>query len=144
MREYGPEAVAAEMAKAHAARAFGADYVAHILRQQQPRREVQPPLQLRDSARNELAPIRFRWPNTMLSFCVSERSPVTSLHQKRNQLSWTCMARQLDQTVTDAASKNHTFADTLESLVDGELQSTRQPLRRTPFPPFPAACPALH
>ena len=56
MREYGPEAVAAEMAKAHAARAFGADYVAHILRQQQPRREVQPPLQLRDSARNELAP----------------------------------------------------------------------------------------
>ena len=55
VREYGPEAVAAAIAKAHAARAFGADYVANILRQQQQRREVQPPLQLRDPALNELA-----------------------------------------------------------------------------------------
>ena len=39
IREFGPEAVAA--AKAHAARAFGADYVANI-RQQQQRREIQP------------------------------------------------------------------------------------------------------
>src|SRR5438105_14883327 len=55
IREYGPEAVAAAIAKAHAARAFGADYVANILRQQQQRRDVQPPLQLRDPALNELA-----------------------------------------------------------------------------------------
>jgi len=55
VREYGPEAVAAAIAKAHAARAFGADYVANILRQQQQRREVQPPLQFRDPALNQLA-----------------------------------------------------------------------------------------
>ena len=55
VREYGPEAVAAAIAKAHAARAFGADYVANILRQQQQRRDVQPPLQLRDPALNQLA-----------------------------------------------------------------------------------------
>jgi transposase len=55
VREYGPEAVTAAVAKAHAARAFGADYVANILRQQQQRRDVQPPLQLRDPALNDLA-----------------------------------------------------------------------------------------
>lgn len=55
VREYGPQAVAAALAKAHAARAFGADYVANILRQQQLRRDVQPPLRLRDPALNELA-----------------------------------------------------------------------------------------
>jgi transposase len=54
-REYGPEAVATAIAKAHAARAFGADYVGNILRQQQQRREVQPPLLLKDPALNELA-----------------------------------------------------------------------------------------
>jgi transposase len=55
IREYGPEAVAGALAKAHAARAFGADYVANILRQQQMPREVQPPLRLKDPALNELA-----------------------------------------------------------------------------------------
>jgi len=55
IREYGPEAVAAAIAKAHGARAFGADYVGNILRQQQQRRDVQPPLQLRDPALNQLA-----------------------------------------------------------------------------------------
>jgi transposase len=55
IREYGPEAVAAAIALAHAARAFGADYVANILRQQHQRRDVQPPLQLRDPALNQLA-----------------------------------------------------------------------------------------
>ena len=39
MRQYGPEAVAGAIEKAAAARAFGADYIANILRQQQsPRR----------------------------------------------------------------------------------------------------------
>ena len=55
VREYGPEAVSAAIAKAHAARAFGADYIANILRQQQRRRGVQPPLRLKDPALNELA-----------------------------------------------------------------------------------------
>jgi DNA replication protein DnaC len=33
------------------------------------------------------------------------------------------MARQLDQTIADAASKNRSFVETLESLVDFELES---------------------
>ena len=37
------------------ARAFGADYIANILRQQQVRRDVQPPLRLKDPVLNELA-----------------------------------------------------------------------------------------
>src|SRR5262249_53247111 len=55
VRDYGPEAVAAAMEKAHAAQAFGADYVANILRQQQTRRNIQPPLRLKHSELNELA-----------------------------------------------------------------------------------------
>ena len=42
IRDYGPEAVAGAVQKTHTARAFGADYIANILRQQQGRREVQP------------------------------------------------------------------------------------------------------
>jgi hypothetical protein len=55
IRQYGPEAVAGAIAKAYAARAFGADYVANILRQQQSPRRPQPPLRLRDPRLNELA-----------------------------------------------------------------------------------------
>lgn len=55
VREYGPEAVVAALSKAHAAGAFGAEYIANILRQQQTRREVQPPLRFRDPRLNELA-----------------------------------------------------------------------------------------
>jgi hypothetical protein len=55
IRQYGPDAVAGALAKAHAARAFGADYVANILRQQQTPRRPQPPLRLRDPQLNELA-----------------------------------------------------------------------------------------
>jgi len=47
--------VAGAIAKAHAARAFGADYVANILRQQQCPRREQPPLRLRDPQLNELS-----------------------------------------------------------------------------------------
>lgn len=35
-------------------RAFGADYITNILRQQQSRREVQPPLRLKDPELNQL------------------------------------------------------------------------------------------
>jgi transposase len=55
VREYGPDAVAAALSKAHAAGAFGADYIANILHQQQSRRDVQPPLRLKNPALNELA-----------------------------------------------------------------------------------------
>jgi hypothetical protein len=55
IRDYGPEAVSSAVQKAHAARAFGSDYIANILRQQQGRREVQPPVRLRQPELNELA-----------------------------------------------------------------------------------------
>jgi hypothetical protein len=55
IREYGPEAVTAALSKAHAAGAFGADYIANILRQQQTRREVQPPLRFKQPELNDLA-----------------------------------------------------------------------------------------
>lgn len=45
----------AAVARAHAAGAFGADYVANILRQQQTQRTVQPPLRFQDTELNELA-----------------------------------------------------------------------------------------
>lgn len=54
LRQYGPEAVAAAIEKAAGARAFGADYVASILRQQQTPRRPQPRLQLRDPRLNAL------------------------------------------------------------------------------------------
>lgn len=54
IRDYGPEAVSSALQKAHAAGAFGSDYVANILRQQQLRREVQPPLRFRQPELNEL------------------------------------------------------------------------------------------
>jgi hypothetical protein len=55
VREYGPESVAAALGKAHAAQAFGADYIANILRQQQIRRDIQPPLRLKHPELNALA-----------------------------------------------------------------------------------------
>lgn len=54
IRQYGPEDVAGAIEKAAAARAFGADYVANILRQQRSPRRPQPPLRLRDPHLNEL------------------------------------------------------------------------------------------
>src|ERR1700691_5352828 len=54
IRQYGPEPVADAIAKASAARAFGADYIANILRQQQSLRHAQPPLRLRDPLLNDL------------------------------------------------------------------------------------------
>ena len=54
IRQYGPEPVADAIEKASAARAFGADYIANILRQQQSPRQIQPPLRLRDPRLNDL------------------------------------------------------------------------------------------
>jgi len=55
IRQYGSEDVAVAFEKAAAARAFGADYVTNILRQQRSPRRPQPPLRLRDPLLNELA-----------------------------------------------------------------------------------------
>jgi transposase len=55
VRQYGPQPVADAIEKASAARAFGADYIANILRQQQSPRQTQPPLRLRDPRLNDLA-----------------------------------------------------------------------------------------
>jgi predicted component of type VI protein secretion system len=55
VRQYGPPAVSAALAQAQAARAFGADYIANILHQQQSPRSLQPPLQLKDPLLNQLA-----------------------------------------------------------------------------------------
>jgi transposase len=54
-RAYRPEQVAAALEKALAARAFGADYVTHLLHQMELPRESQPPLQLRDPELNQLS-----------------------------------------------------------------------------------------
>lgn len=54
IRQYTPDEVAGAIEKAAAARAFGADYVANILRQQYTPRCIQPPLRLRDPRLNEL------------------------------------------------------------------------------------------
>jgi hypothetical protein len=45
---YGLDIVAGAIAKASAARALGADYVANIVRQKQSPRRPQPPVPLRD------------------------------------------------------------------------------------------------
>lgn len=55
VRDYGPESVAAALEKAYAAQAFGADYIANILRQQQTPRDIQPPLRLKHPELNALA-----------------------------------------------------------------------------------------
>lgn len=55
VRDYGPDAVQQALAAAAAVRAFGADYVAGILRQQAAPRESQPPVPLKDPALRQLA-----------------------------------------------------------------------------------------
>ena len=54
VRSYGPAAVSQAIDKAAAARAFGSDYIANILRQQSSPRSVQPPVRLKDPRLNEL------------------------------------------------------------------------------------------
>jgi transposase len=73
VRQYGPEAVAAALAKAQAAGAIGADYVANLLLQSQSPREQQPLLRLKDEHLNELVTD----PLSLLeydAFILSERS----------------------------------------------------------------------
>ena len=55
VRQYGPEAVMEAIRKAQNLGAFGADYIANILMQEQSAREMQPLLKLKDPLLNELA-----------------------------------------------------------------------------------------
>jgi DNA replication protein DnaC len=48
---------------------------------------------------------------------------MTTLHEKLNQLSLTTMSRQLDQMITDAATRNLSFLQALETLTDMELEA---------------------
>ena len=48
---------------------------------------------------------------------------MTSLQEKLDQLSLTTMSRQLDQIIADAATRNLSFAQALETLTDLELES---------------------
>jgi transposase len=54
VRQYGPDSVLAAIRKAHIAGAFGADYIANILMQEQSARDIQPLLRLNDPRLNEL------------------------------------------------------------------------------------------
>lgn len=56
LRLFGPAAVAAAVAEATAARAFGADYLAAILRREASPRHLEPPVDVRDPALRRLAP----------------------------------------------------------------------------------------
>jgi transposase len=55
VRQYSPESVLAAIGKAQAVGAFGADYIANILMQEQSARDLQPLLRLKDPRLNELA-----------------------------------------------------------------------------------------
>lgn len=56
LRQFDPAAVAAAIAEATAARAFGVDYLAAILRRQANPRHLEPPVDIRDPALRHLAP----------------------------------------------------------------------------------------
>src|SRR3984893_12505535 len=71
-------------------------------------------------------PIHCRWPTTTLSFFAPKRTPMTSLQQKLNQLNLATMSLYLDQMLTDATAKNLSLAQTLEALLDRELQTRHQ------------------
>jgi DNA replication protein DnaC len=68
-------------------------------------------------------PIRYRWPITTLSSSAPKRTPMTSLQQKLHQLNLATMSLHLDQMLTDATAKNLSLAQTLESLIDRELEA---------------------
>jgi len=126
IRQYGPEPVADAIEKASTARAFGADYIANILRQQQSPRQMQPPLRLRDPRLNDLVTD----PLSLLEYDAfildPGRNPMTPLEEKLNLLSLSTMSRQVETTLTEAAAKNLSAAATVEWLADMELEARKQ------------------
>jgi DNA replication protein DnaC len=61
-----------------------------------------------------------------LSFSTPERNPMISLQQKLNSLTLSTMSRQLETTLTEAATRNLSVAATLEWLADVELEARQQ------------------
>ncbi len=55
VRDFGQQAVVLAIQKAESVAAYGSDYIANILNQQQRRRTLEPPLELRNRELNELA-----------------------------------------------------------------------------------------
>ena len=88
VRGYGPEAVTAALNQAYASRAFGADYIANILRQQQVRRDIQPPLRLKDPELNELAtdPLSLAEYDAFILRSRKESRDLTALEAESTQL----------------------------------------------------------
>ena len=123
IRDYGPEAVAAALQKAHAARAFGASTSPTFCANNNPGAKSSRLSGSRILNLTNWPPIHSRSSNTTLSSFVPERSSVTPLHTKLNQLSLTTMSHQLDQTISDATGRNLSFPQTLEALADLELEA---------------------
>jgi hypothetical protein len=123
IRQYGPEDVAGAIERAAAARAFGANYVANILRQQRSPRRPQPPLRLRDPHLNELTTD----PVSLLEYDAfileSGKDRHDSAEQKLQQLNLKAMSRQIEATIAEAAAKNLSVSATLEWLADMELEA---------------------
>src|ERR1041385_4157312 len=71
-------------------------------------------------------PIRYPCSHTTASFLTPERNPMTPLEQKLNQLTLSTMSRQVEMTLTEAATKNLSVAATLEWLLDLELEARKQ------------------
>src|SRR5260370_18764847 len=78
-------------------------------------------------------PIHCRWPTTTLSSCALKRTPMTLLQQKLNQLNLATMSLHLDQTLTDATARNLSLVQTLEALLDRELEARHQRSIERPF-----------
>jgi len=122
-RAYRPEQVAEALQKALAARAFGADYVAHLLRQITSPRPVQPPLQLRHPELNQLATDPLSLLDYDALILEALRRLVMTLEEKLRQLTLTTMAQQMETITSQAAAQNLSFAAALERLADLELEA---------------------
>src|ERR1700680_1894164 len=60
------------------------------------------------------------------SSSIQERNLMTPLQQKLNQLNLSTMSRQLETTLTEAATKSLSAAATLEWLTDMEIEARSQ------------------
>jgi hypothetical protein len=69
---------------------------------------------------------------------------MTPLQQKLDQLNLTTMSHHLDQMLAEATAKNLSLAQTLEALIDRELESRYQRSIETSFQALTVADQAFH